>query len=86
MSASVKKHIVLPHELYEMAATKAKKFGFRLGEYVRYVIARDVEDDIPMVDEETEKQIGESIMGFRRGEGVRIRNNKELKKFLKIKD
>lgn len=84
MTNSVKKHIVLPYELYEMAQTKAKKFGFRLGEYVRYVIARDVEEDIPMVDEETEKEIGIALKEYKEGKYVTIHNRDELRKFLGI--
>ncbi|HEC64790.1 MAG TPA: hypothetical protein ENI23_05830 [bacterium] len=85
-TTSIKKHIVLPRELAALAETKASRFGFKIGEYIRHLIVSDVEEDIPMVDVETEKRIGKALKNFEKGDYVTIRNKKELDKLLDIKE
>lgn len=41
-------------------------------------------DEIPMVDEKTEKMIGESLEDFKAGRYTKVKNKKELRKALGV--
>lgn len=80
---TTKKHISIPTQLLELAEGKANRFGFNLAEYVRFLIAKDVEDyEIPMVSEIEEKEIGKALDDIKKGKFVRVKNRKELEEYL----
>lgn len=86
----IQKLITFSPQLYQLAYHKAKMLGLSFADYIRHLTVADVKEEaenIPMVDEETEKRIGESLKALERGEYIDIdpRNEKELNKFLGIK-
>ena len=58
-STKIQMHLYLPPELAQSVREKAGRFGFKLPEYIRFLIANDVkeklEGEIPYVDEKTER-------------------------------
>jgi len=86
----VQKLVTFSPQLYFNADTKAKQLGVPFAEYLRHLIIKDVEEDIadlPMVDEETDKRIGQSLKDFEEGRYIEIdpSNNEELEKFVGLK-
>jgi len=66
----VQKLVTFSPRLYYNAEAKAKRLGVPFAEYLRYLIIKDVEEDIanlPMVDEETNRRIGESLKAYEEG-------------------
>src|SRR3990167_10174699 len=83
----VKKLVTFSPRLYFNAEVKAKQLGIPFAEYLRHLIIKDVEEDIanlPMVDAETDRRIGESLKDFEEGRYIEIdpSNNEELEKFV----
>ena len=86
----VQKLVTFSPQLYFNADKKAKQFGVPFAEYLRHLIIKDVEEDIanlPMVDAETNKRIGQSLKDFEEGRYIEIdpSNNEELEKFVGLK-
>lgn len=79
----VTKHLVFPAELAKQIEQKASKVGFTFAEYLRHIAVNDVEEDIPYVDEETEKAIGESYEDYRNGRYYTIKSSKDLELILR---
>ena len=66
----VQKLVTFSPQLYYNAETKAKHLGVPFAEYLRHLIIKDVEEDVadlPMVDEETDRRIGESLKAYEEG-------------------
>lgn len=85
----IQKLVTYSPKLFELATQRAQELGLSFNEYQRYVMAKDIDERaIPMVDEETEKRIGESLKAYNRGEYVTIdpSNEKALNEFLGIKE
>lgn len=85
MRASISKHIVFPASLVELAEVKARRLGFNLSEYVRYLIAKAVEPELEAVYEVTEKEnedIGKSLEDYKKGRYTELRTKKDIKKFI----
>ena len=86
----IQKLVTFSPQLYGRADKKAKQLGVPFAEYIRHLIIKDVEADItdyPMVDPDTERQIGESLKALEEGRYVDIdpSNEEEFNKFLGIK-
>jgi len=86
----VQKLVTFSPQLYYSADTKAKELGVPFAEYLRHLIMKDVEKDvanIPMVDEETDKRIGQSLKDFAEGKYIEIdaSNDEELEKFVGLR-
>lgn len=80
----VQKLVTFSPQLYSNAETKAKQLGIPFAEYLRHLIIKDVEKDIadlPMVDAETNKRIGESLEAYKRGEYTTIKTKEDLEKY-----
>ncbi len=78
---SVQKFITFSPELYQLATSKAQLFGFSVAEYVRHLIANDVKTeatDIPMVDAQTEQQIGHALEDYKAGKYTTLKTDKEI--------
>lgn len=79
----VQKMISFPPELYKMGQQKADVFGLSFPEYVRFLVMNDAKSEpIEMVDEETEKAIGEAYEAYARGEGTIVSSKEELADYL----
>lgn len=69
-TARIQKLITFSPQLYEVVVSKARHLGLSFGEYMRHLAIIDVKDEIehlPMVDEETDKRIGESLKALKEG-------------------
>lgn len=86
MGMTVRKHIVFPSELVELAEFKADRLGFSLAEYIRFLLAKDVKkciDEIPYVDIELEKSIGRGLRDYKKGDYEVLESEKDIKAFMK---
>ncbi|OGK25589.1 hypothetical protein A2954_01340 [Candidatus Roizmanbacteria bacterium RIFCSPLOWO2_01_FULL_37_12] len=82
---SVQKLITFSPQLYQLVLNKAKRLGLSFAEFLRVMAVNEVKkevESIPMVDEETEKRIRESLEAYRKGQYTEIRTDEELKKYL----
>jgi hypothetical protein len=78
------KLIGFPEPLYKLASKQVKKFGISFSEYLRMLVIQDVlnkNNQIEMVDEDTEKRIGESVEDFKHGRYTVIKGHEELEKY-----
>src|SRR3990167_1628516 len=87
----IQKLITFSSQLYSLVKEKAERLGLSFPEYLRLLAVSDVKkevEQIPIVDEETEKRIGQSLKDFEKGRFTTIDplNEKELNKLLNIKD
>lgn len=76
----VQKLVTFSPQLYYNAEVKAKQLGIPFAEYLRHLIIKDVEEDImdlPMVDAETDRRIGESLKAYEEGRYTEIDPNNE---------
>lgn len=86
----IQKLITFSPQLYQLAYHKAKMLGLSFADYIRHLAVADVKEEvehIPMVDEETEKRIEESLRDIEEGRYITVdpTNEKELNKALGIK-
>jgi|SRR3989338_7369706 len=81
----IQKLITFSPQLYSLVKEKAERLGLSFPEYLRLLAASDVKkevEQIPMVDEETEKRIGQSLKDYKEGRYTIISTKEELKKHL----
>lgn len=80
----VQKLVTFSPQLYANAQSRASQLGVPFAEYLRHLIMKDVEDEAPveMVDAETEKQIGESLAAYERGEYYTLTTKEDIKNFV----
>ncbi len=86
----VQKLVTFSAKLYNSAVARADSLGIPFAEYVRHTLIKDVEEsnkNLPMVDAETEKRIGQSLKDIEEGRYIEIdpSNEEELKKFVGLK-
>lgn len=82
----IQKLITFSPHLYDLVEKKAEKLGVSFPEYMRMLAVFDIKkqvEELPMVDEETEKQIGKSLQDLQEGRYTTIKTKKELDVFLK---
>jgi Holliday junction resolvase len=82
----VQKLITFSPNLYTIVERKAEKIGISFPEYIRMLAVSDIKEEVeelPMVDEETEAQIGKSLKDLKEGRYTDIRTEKELDTHLK---
>jgi hypothetical protein len=71
----VQKLITFSTKLYNTAVARANSLGIPFAEYIRHIVIDDIEENIenlPMVDEETNKRIGESLKAYKEGHYIEI--------------
>ena len=86
----VQKLVTFSAKLYNNAVARADSLGIPFAEYVRHTLIKDVEEsnkNLPMVDAETEKRIGQSLKDLEEGRYIEINpsNKEELKRFIGLK-
>ncbi len=86
----VQKLITFSPQLYQVVLAKARQLGLSFGEYMRHLAIIDVKKEVehlPMVDEATDKRIGQSLKDLEEGRYTQVdpSNEKELNKALGIK-
>lgn len=82
----IQKLITFSPHLYNLVEKKAGKLGVSFPEYIRILAVSDIKkqiEELPMVDEETEKQIGKSLQALKEGKYTDVRTEKELGAYLK---
>lgn len=82
----VQKLITFSPNLYTLAEKKAEQLGISFTEYIRMLAVSDIKEQVeqlPMVDEETEKQIGKSLHDLKKGRYTEVRTKEELEAHLK---
>lgn len=83
-SKSIQKLITFSPELYSLVVTKAKRIGVSFPEYIRVLLVNDIKEEveaIEMVDEETEKAIGQSLKDFKEGRYTTLRSKKDIENY-----
>lgn len=89
-AARVQKLITFSPQLYWIVLAKAKHLGLSFGEYVRHLAITDVKDEVerlPMVSEQTDKRVGQSLKDLEEGRYVEVdpSSEKSLNQALGIK-
>lgn len=82
----IQKLITFSPNLYTLVGKKAEKLGVSFPEYIRILAVSDIKEqveELPMVDEETEKQIGKSLQALKEGKYTDVRTEEELEAYLK---
>lgn len=77
----VQKLITFSPQLYEIVLAKAKQLGLSFGEYIRHLTITDIKEEVKqlsLVDQETERRIGQSLKELEEGHFTVIKNKKEL--------
>jgi len=87
----VQKLVTFSSKLYGNAVARANSLGIPFAEYVRHTLIKDIEksiENLPMVDEETERRIGESLKDLKEGRYTIVdpTDEKGLNKVLGIKE
>jgi archaellum component FlaC len=82
----IQKLITFSPHLYTLVEKKAEKLGISFPEYIRILAVSDIKEqveELPMVDEETEKKIAKSLQDIKEGRYTTIKNEKDLEAHLK---
>lgn len=82
----IQKLITFSPHLYTLVEEKAEKLGVSFPDYIRILAVSDIKEQVeqlPMVDEETEKQIGKSLQDLKEGRYTTVRSKKDLEAHLK---
>jgi len=82
----VQKLITFSPYLYALVKNKAESFGISFTEYLRLLAVNDIKEEtknIPLVNSEMEKQIGENLKALKKDKYSIVRNSEELERHLK---
>lgn len=77
----VQKLVTFSPKLYNSAMARANSLGIPFAEYVRHILIKDVEEstkNLPMVDDETEKRIGQSLKNIKEGRYTILKSDKDI--------
>lgn len=83
---SVQKTVSFSSSLYGFAVQQAKASGKTFQQYLRELVQREKaeqEEELYMVDEETEKAIGQALDDYKQGRYVTLNSREEVTKHLK---
>ncbi len=86
MSNSINRQITFTSTLLQTAQARASQLGVSFTEYIRGLVVEDTKqlvDDVPMVDPETEKQIGRSFKDYEKGNYTTLKSEKDIEKCFK---
>lgn len=86
----IQKLVTFSSKLYSNAQARANSLGIPFAEYLRHVVLKDIEEtteNLPMVDEATNRRIGQSLKDFEEGRFIEVdpSNEEELNRALGIK-
>lgn len=79
----IQKLITFSPHLYDLVEKKATKLGVSFPEYIRMLAVSDIKkqvEELPTVDEETEKQIGKSLEDLKKGHYTALHTDKDIDK------
>jgi len=83
MQNRVQKLITFSPNLYTLVERKAEKLGVSFPEYIRILAVSDIKEqveELPMVDEETEKQIGRSLQDIKKGRYTVLKSDEDIER------
>ncbi len=78
----VQKLVTFSPKLYNSAVARANNLGIPFAEYVRHTLIKDVEEsnkNLPMVDAETEKRIGQSLKDLKEGRYTILKSDEDIR-------
>jgi hypothetical protein len=67
MANTIQKHIYIPLQLAELGEEKAKRFGYTLTKYMEYLLVKEVEEEIEMLDKKTLNSLKKAINDVKKG-------------------
>lgn len=79
----VQKLITFSPNLFTLVERKAEKLGISFTEYIRMLAVSDIKEqveELPMVDEKTEKLIGKSLQDLKEGRYTELRSDEDIEK------
>lgn len=82
----IQKLITFSPHLYTLVGKKAEKLGVSFPEYIRILAVSDIKEqveELPLVDEKTERQISKSLQDLKKGRYTEVRTEEELEAHLK---
>ncbi len=86
MQNRVQKLITFSPNLYTLIERKTKALGISFPEYIRMLAVSDIKkqvEELPMVDEKTEKLIAQGLQDLKEGRYTDIKTEEELDNYLK---
>lgn len=86
MQNRIQKLITFSPNLFALVEKKAARLGISFPEYIRMLAVSDIKkqvEELPMVDEKTEEQIGKSLQALKEEKYTEVRTEKELDAYLK---
>jgi hypothetical protein len=75
--------------MYTLLSKRTKQLGISIPEYLRFLVINDTKpliDNIPMIDLETENEIGKALKNYKAGRYKTLRNEKEIDEYFKNLD
>ncbi len=81
---SVTKQITFPSRLMDVASARARGLGYSFPEYVRFVLTKEVENDVfpdygeVITDRQVIKDVTQALKEYNKGKGVELKNDKEI--------
>ena len=79
MSINQTKKINFPVQLYFLACQQAEKYGFNFDEYLKFLIMKDVNQDLKSIEQSTEKSLGRAIEDVKQRKVTRLKSNMDIK-------
>ena len=82
----IQKLITFSPQLFESIEKKAKKLGISFPEYIRVLAVNDIKtivENLPLVDEETEKHIARSMQDVKQGKYTVLKDDKDIENHFK---
>jgi len=81
MQNRVQKLITFSPNLYTLVEKKAERLGVSFPEYIRILAVSDIKEqveEVPMVDVETERQIGKSLQDIKKGRYTVLKSDEDI--------
>jgi hypothetical protein len=85
MKNTVIKQLTFPKEMVATIEGRAKSFGYDFAEYVRFILAKDMEKELDngYLSPELLRDIEESYEDYKNGNYTTLRSRKDIKKYMK---
>lgn len=86
-SQNIQKMVTFSPVLYQMGKHKAQQLGLTFTDYIRYLIVDDVKPsvdrtDMPLMDDETERNVRISLEQYKQGDYTTMKTKKDIDDFI----
>ncbi|MFC1780200.1 hypothetical protein ACFLY9_00690 [Patescibacteria group bacterium] len=79
MANTIQKHIYIPLQLAQLGEEKARRFGYTLTKYMEYLLAKDVEGGVEMLNVKTLNSLKKAINDVKKGRlGRTLKTKKDI--------